>query len=171
MRVDVRNVLAIPRPWLDEVRFRGSPGLNTAFLGNLLLPVDSSTILSHSFPCCAPGGACCPYDDERVFLRAGCCSHWRADSWLKSTVQNGGADLQWFSRRRWYDQRNVFKFGSPQEQLLQIWRMRRPANESGLSNDHLYWSDRQSSRRASAHGFRAATGLGATSRWRSAERF
>lgn len=137
MRADVRNVLAIPHSRLKLVQFRSSPGLNAAFLGNLLLPVDSRNILLHSFPCCAPGAVCCPYDRGQRQLSPGCCSHWRVDEWLKSTVQSGGADLQWFSRRRWYDQRNV-KFGSPQEKLFYLWRMRRPLNESGLSNNHLY---------------------------------
>ena len=83
IRADVRNLHAFPsRGGAFPSRlndFQSSPALNTAYMGNVLLPVSSRTILLHAFPCCAPKAECCPG-------RGGCCSHWRVDAWIKSVV-------------------------------------------------------------------------------------
>lgn len=129
MRADVRNLLAFPTSGRLP-GFQGSPALNTAYMGNVLLPVTSRNILLHAFPCCTPNAECCPQG------KSGCCAHWRVDQWIKSVVQNGGADLQWFTRRRWYDQGFRPQLRSGREQGNHLWQLRRALNESGLSNEH-----------------------------------
>lgn len=129
MNADVRNLLAFPSSRLTD--FQSSPALNTAYMGNTLLPVSSRTILLHAFPCCKKGGDCCP-----VGARGSCCSHWRVSAWITSVVQHGGADLQWFTRRRWYDQNFRPQLRSPREQGNHLRLLRRALNNTGLSNEH-----------------------------------
>lgn len=128
--MDTRNILAFPKAL--RVRLRGSNVINLAYIGNLIMPVDDSTILRHAYPCCQQGGPCCPRG------LGGCCSHWRVDVWVKHVVRFGGADLQYHARRRWYDQSDglsgVFL---PRERRAFRRNLLRPLNMSGLSNFHL----------------------------------
>jgi len=127
MTADVRNVLAVPASRLRA--FTSSPALTAAYLGNALLPVDESTILLHAFPCCAPKQPCCPGG------RNGCCAHWQVHKWIGSVVAQGGADLTFFTRRRWYDQGWKPQLRDRRERTNHVWQIRRPLNMSGMTND------------------------------------
>jgi hypothetical protein len=125
MRADCRNFLAIPRR--RERAFAGSPTLDLATLGKTLFPVDATTISAHAFPCCARGGACCPGHQH-------CCTHWAVEQWMR----HSGADLQWFTRNRWYEQRSFgwapVRYAVPGLRA----RMARAPNRSGFAFD---WQD------------------------------
>ena len=72
-RVDCRNLIAFPRE--RTPLFRGSPTLNMVTASRKLFAVDSSSIVEHAYPCCQPGGACCP-------RRYGCCTKEAVGPWL-----------------------------------------------------------------------------------------
>ena len=58
-RMDIRNVLSLPRSRRN--RWLSSNALDLALAARVLHPVDDTTILSHAFPCCRSGGACCKH--------------------------------------------------------------------------------------------------------------
>lgn len=68
----------------------------------VLIAVDSSTIFQYAFPCCQPGGVCCPWkDNEKTVLTATCCAHFRVHKWMSNLLQTGQEDLQTFTRTSW----------------------------------------------------------------------
>jgi len=101
IRADFRNVLHLPRE--RHQSFAGSSALDIAVATRGLLAVNVSTLPHMAFPCCARGAECCPV--EGGGKTPGCCSHARVHGWLSRTVRRGGADLVWFTRTTWYDQR------------------------------------------------------------------
>ena len=127
MKADCRNLLALPRR--REAAFAGSPALDLATLSKTLFAVDATTVHSHAFPCCARGGVCCPTPRT-------CCTHWQVEQWLRRTNADGGADLQYFTRTRWYEQQGTG--WKPVRHALPALRARmaRAPNRSGFTFDY-----------------------------------
>ena len=88
MRADLRNLLNVPRSRTRA--FHGSNVLDLAVASRVLIAVTNETISNHAFPCCKPGGACCPWRDSRqISTQVGCCAHFRVNEWLRRTVSSG----------------------------------------------------------------------------------
>ena len=101
VRADYRNLLSLPRS--RAAQLAGSNVLDLAVAARALLAVDASTIRHYAFPCCAPGGECCP---DAVAVRNSCCAHWRVHEWMQRELREGKLDigLSYLTRTTWYDQ-------------------------------------------------------------------
>ena len=87
MRADFRNLLHLPR----TRSFLGSSTLDLAVAARALVAVDGNTIRNYAFPCCEPGGGCCPLSRGRP--AGSCCAHWRVHAWLVEQAKAGAIDL------------------------------------------------------------------------------
>ena len=101
MRADFRNLLHLPR----TRSFLGSSTLDLAVAARALVAVDGNTIRNYAFPCCEPGGGCCPLSRGRP--AGSCCAHWRVHAWLVEQAKAGAIDLSlaFATRTTWYDQK------------------------------------------------------------------
>ena len=91
-RLDCRNLIHLPRS--RRASFDRSPTLELALASKRLLSVDASTIGKHAYPCCALGGACCPFSALSAGLVRdgdGCCGEKLVGAWLQRNGQ------QWFT--------------------------------------------------------------------------
>ena len=91
-RLDCRNLIHLPRS--RRASFDRSPTLELALASKRLLAVDASTIAKHAYPCCTPGGACCPsraLSADLVRDGDGCCGEKLVGAWLRRNGQ------QWFA--------------------------------------------------------------------------
>ena len=61
--------------------------------------------------------------------------HLQVHKWIGSVVAQGGADLTFFTRRRWYDQGWKPQLRDRRERTNHVWQLRRPLNMSGMTND------------------------------------
>ncbi|EOD40829.1 hypothetical protein EMIHUDRAFT_222174 [Emiliania huxleyi CCMP1516] len=111
MTADVRNVLAVPASRLRA--FTSSPALTAAYLGNTALAKSTLSQL--------------PPSDAQALLPV--------HKWIGSVVAQGGADLTFFTRRRWYDQGWKPQLRDRRERTNHVWQIRRPLNMSGMTND------------------------------------
>ena len=90
----MRNVLNVHKS--DVQSLQGSNTLDLAVTGRLLYAVDRHSIHRFAYPCCTPGGQCCPYRPERsrsgsLVTVASCCAHSRVHTWLVATMRHHGA--------------------------------------------------------------------------------
>ena len=122
MQADLRNLLHIPRSRRKQLE--RSNVLDLAVASRVLFAITADTVQDFAYPCCRLGGVCCPTPQH-------CCSHNLVHQWMKSVVQHGGADLQWYARTTWYDQyQHVFR---PEMKASQQEMRRRNASDSGFS--------------------------------------
>ena len=74
MRMDCRNLLGLPR----RSPIQDSNILDLAVASRSLVRVNASSIFQEAYPCCRPGGACCPTQSRgaKVLGDPSCC-YWR----------------------------------------------------------------------------------------------
>ena len=93
---DCRNLLFLPKERL-ATHFAGSPTLDLAMMSGAMVQTDAKNIGSLAFPCCQPGGACCPSTGPRTTSTtsiSGCCNHRDALKWAKSFITTSAVRLQ-----------------------------------------------------------------------------
>ena len=126
-RADIRNVIHLPRA---RSYLAQSHTLTLGVASRALIAVEAATITSFAFPCCAPGGACCPYRKPgSTRLAPGCCRHGPVHKWMNGVLKaSGGTDLQYYTRTGWYDQKwNTPRVGQRFDDALALvrqWRNR-----------------------------------------------
>ena len=86
-RMDCRNLLHWPRARRGLLEYAAAP-MSIARAAYRLFPVDAKSVLDYAFPCCEPGGACCPTnsaatDRKGVRIATVCCSAARVHQWLE----------------------------------------------------------------------------------------
>lgn len=102
VNVDARNLINIPREKTYYLQF--SDIFNVATAAKIMFLVDETNILSKAFPCCAPGGECCPS------VTTDCCTEPVVKAYRANTNQTGGYHFSYFfKKQRWQAMR---KFGA-----------------------------------------------------------
>ena len=101
MRMDCRNILALPRKSAIARDTQLSHTLTIALRSRTLVRVDNRSIFDQAYPCCVDGGACClGIRDKRtgtmmprpewkggsVSSRRGCCEWRQVRSHLSGTM-------------------------------------------------------------------------------------
>lgn len=117
--VDCRNLIHFPIELRD--RLTGSPILNLALSSRVMLPVTSHSISKLAFPCCKPGGDCCPAGAVRTGKRD-CCSTGSVYRWMCQHSTRPPFGVEGSETAVTFEQQPhlAFKLSSFDKQLLQL---------------------------------------------------